>query len=158
MERIAGEADLRRTLGTLRYLTGLQAEHSAASSESAGPCGSKPELDVKPDKQEAASSAAAADAPALPKAQASPQVCPGCRCCCCAPSFSASLVCAHTWWLSISSAKLVCEVHVTMSGTRTLSSAGQRAGVSDLPRHAVDGSDGHAVWAHALLLLLHAPV
>ena len=74
MERIAGEADLRRTLGTLRYLTGLQAEHAAAATKPAGPSDSKPEPDVKPGKQEAASSTAVSDAATLPKAQSSTQV------------------------------------------------------------------------------------
>lgn len=33
MDRIGGEADLRRTLGTLRYLKSLSAHHAAAKSE-----------------------------------------------------------------------------------------------------------------------------
>ena len=76
MERIAGEADLRRTLGTLRYLTSLQAEHLAAGrSQPAPAASSKPDPDVKPAERDASSSTRADSIPApAAKAESSSQV------------------------------------------------------------------------------------
>ena len=214
MDRIGAEADLRRTLGTLRYLRGLSAQHAAAGRPAAADVvkadSPRPDAHAIP-KQEAASAAlgqtakagaapeplpqpTAADGPDRPCSDAqaaarlrwarSGQVC---HPCCLQPQ--------HMPWssaparssrvagaLCLSVAEGLCQRSLKCLGSPVRGTSGLSLGsppgparhstrgpactaggpgqaeLPHLPRAAGRRAHGAAVRAHAVLLLLHAPL
>ena len=100
MDRIGGEADLRRTLGTLRYLTSLQAEHLAAGKLQAAVEEVETQTDTPAPDAAAASSSTAAESNPEPGSQVMPaQLCTVCRwrlACCVLASCAAHAASAYS--------------------------------------------------------------